>query len=42
MQFRPVIPDEGVAVMPPEIFREEWGGLGNYLKYGHTRQFNNR
>ena len=27
MEFTPVIPKEGVKLMPPEIFRETWGEL---------------
>ena len=32
MEFKPIIPEEGVKRMPPEIFREEWRGLANYMK----------
>lgn len=31
MEFSPIIPEEGVKMMPAEIFQEEWGNLKNYM-----------
>lgn len=31
MEFLPVIPEEGIRPMPPEIFREPWGNLKSYM-----------
>lgn len=31
MEFKPIIPEGGPALMPEEIFREEWGGLKSYI-----------
>ena len=31
MEFTPIIPKEGIRPMPPEIFREKWGKLAEYM-----------